>query len=47
MSLHQRKQIPIKGPDAFQERFGRIFKKLPIMKFHRSKQLVLMKGSNG
>jgi len=34
--------------DAFQERFGRrIFSKLLIMKFHRSKQSVLMRGFNG
>jgi len=48
MSLHQPKQILMKGPDAFQERFERrIFSKLSIMKFHRSKQSVLMRSFNG
>ena len=33
------------GPDAFQGKFGRkISSRLPIMKFHRSKQSVLMKN---
>jgi len=48
MSLHQQWQILMKGLDVFHEKFGRrIFSKLPIMKFHRSKQSVLMKGFNG
>jgi len=48
MSSHRQKQILMKGPDAFQVRFGkRIFSKLPIMKFHRSKQSVMTKSFNG
>jgi len=36
---HRQMQILMKGPGASQERFGRrISLKLPIMKFHRSKQ---------
>jgi len=38
----------MKGLDAFQGKLGkRIFSKLPIMRFHRSKQSVLMKNLNG
>jgi len=48
MSSHRQKQIPMKGPGASQERFERrISSKLPIMKFHRSKQSVLMRSFNG
>jgi len=46
--MRRQKQILMKGPDAFQERFGRrIFSKSLIMKFHRSKQSVLMRSFNG
>ena len=48
MSLHRQKQIPMKGLGVSREKFGkRISSKLPIMKFHRSKQSVLMKSFNG
>jgi len=48
MSSHRQRQILMKGPDAFQEKFGRrIFSKLPTMKFNQSKESVLMKGFNG
>ena len=47
-SLHRQRQILMKRPDVFQGKFGiRTFSKLPIMKFHRSKQSVLMKSFNG
>jgi len=47
MSLHRRNQTPMSGPGAYEERFGRnISSRLPIMKFHRSKQSVLMKSFN-
>ena len=48
MSLHRQSQILTRGLDAFQGKFGRkIFSKLLIVKFHRSKQSVLMKSFNG
>jgi len=48
MLLHRQRQILMRGPGAFQEKFGRrIFSKLPITKFHRSKQSVLMTSFNG
>jgi hypothetical protein len=43
-SLHRQSQTTMSEPNACQERFGRkISSGLPIMRFHRSKQLVLMK----
>jgi len=48
MSLHRQSRILMRGPDVFQGKFGRrIFSRLPIMKFHRFKQSVLMKSFNG
>jgi len=48
MSLHRQGQILMREPDAFQEKFGRkISSRLPIMKFHRAKQSVLMRNFNG
>jgi len=48
MSLHQQSLILMREPDVFQEKFRRrIFSRLPIMRFHRSKQSVLMKSFNG
>ena len=48
MLSHRQRQTPTKELGVFQEKFGkRIFSKLPIMKFHRSKQSVLMKVFNG
>jgi len=48
MLLHRQRQILMKGSGASQEKFGRkTSSKLPIMKFHRSKQSVLMKSFNG
>ena len=48
MSLHRQSQILMREPDAFHEKIGRkIFSRLPIMEFHRSKQSVLMRNFNG
>ena len=48
MLLHRQKQTPTKELGVFQERFWKeISSRLPIMKFHRSKQSVLTKVFNG
>jgi len=48
MLLHRQRQTPMNGLGVFQEKLGKmIFSRLPIMKFHRSKQSVLMKVFNG
>ena len=48
MLLHRQRQTPMKELGVFQEKFGKkISSKLPIMKFRRSKQSVLMKSFNG
>jgi len=48
MSLHRQNQILMIGPNASHGKFGqKIFSRLPIMKFHRSKQSVLMRNFNG
>ena len=48
MSSHWQKQILMKGLGPSQERLVRkIFSKLLIMKFHRSKHSFLMRGFNG
>jgi len=48
MSSHQQRRILMKGPGASREKFGKkISSRLPIMKFHRSKQSVLMRSFNG
>ena len=47
-SLHQQSQTLMSGPGACQGKLGKkISSELPIMKFHRSKQSVLMKSFNG
>ena len=47
-SLHRQSQILMSEPGAYEEKPGRnISSKLPIMRFHRSKQSVLMKSVNG
>jgi len=47
-SLHQQSQILMNELGAYQGKSRRkISLKLPIMKFHRSKQSVLMKSFNG
>jgi hypothetical protein len=46
--IASQRQTPMKELGVFQEKFGRkIFSRLLIMKFHRSKQSVLMKVFNG
>jgi len=46
--LHRQNQILMNGPSAYQEKLVRkISSKLLIMRFHRSKQSVLMKSFNG
>jgi len=48
MSSHRQRQIPMRRLGVFQEKFGkRISSKLPIMRFHRSKQSVLTRSFNG
>ena len=47
-SLHRLSQILMSEPGAYQRKPGRkIFSKLLIMRFHRSKQSVLMMNFNG
>jgi len=48
MLLHRQKRTLMKELGVFQERSGKeISSRLPIMKFHRSKQSVLTKVFNG
>jgi len=48
MSSHRQRQTPMRELGVFEEKFGkRISLRLPIMKFHRSKQSILKMVFNG
>jgi hypothetical protein len=48
ISSHRQNQILMNEPNAYQEKFGKNSSlRLPIMKFHQSKQSVLKKSFNG
>jgi hypothetical protein len=48
ISSHRKNQILMNKPNAYQEKFGKkSYSRLPIIKFHRSKQSVLKKNFNG